>query len=171
MYFVTQYVSVWWLRKRPVEINGKFRISVAAYCFVCVLTSWAVIAPSVWWLDYGLDDRGSIPGGGWEYFSSPPRPERPWSPPSLLSSEYQGLFPGGVKRLKREADHSPPSSAGVKGWMELYLHSLNASSWRSAQLKHRDIFSFTFMGVNVIFDTEGSLYVIWGESAEEKIWL
>jgi hypothetical protein len=21
---------------------------------------------------YGLDDRGSIPGGGWEFFSSPP---------------------------------------------------------------------------------------------------
>jgi hypothetical protein len=27
-------------------------------------------------LGYGLDDRGSIPGGCWEFFSSPPRPER-----------------------------------------------------------------------------------------------
>jgi hypothetical protein len=27
---------------------------------------------------------GSIPGGGWEFFSSPLRPERLWVPPSLL---------------------------------------------------------------------------------------
>jgi hypothetical protein len=38
---------------------------------------------------------------------------RLWGPPSLLSSGYQG----------READHSPPSSAEVKEWVELYLHS------------------------------------------------
>jgi hypothetical protein len=29
----------------------------------------------------------------WEFFSSPPRPERLWDTPSLLSNEYQGLFP------------------------------------------------------------------------------
>jgi hypothetical protein len=29
----------------------------------------------------------------------------------------------GVKRLGRETDHSPPSSAEVKEWVELYLHS------------------------------------------------
>jgi hypothetical protein len=37
--------------------------------------------------------QGSIAGGGWEFFSSPPRPERFWGSPSLLSSGYQGLFP------------------------------------------------------------------------------
>jgi hypothetical protein len=35
----------------------------------------------------------------------------------------------------READHSPPSSAEVKEWVELYLHSPNAPSWRGAQLE------------------------------------
>jgi hypothetical protein len=34
----------------------------------------------------------------------------------------------------READHSPPSSAEVKDWVELYLQSPNAPSWRGAQL-------------------------------------
>jgi hypothetical protein len=34
----------------------------------------------------------------------------------------------------READHSSPSSAEVKEWVELYLHSPNTPSWRGAQL-------------------------------------
>jgi hypothetical protein len=34
----------------------------------------------------------------------------------------------------READHSPPYSAEVEEWVELYLHSPSASSWRGAQL-------------------------------------
>jgi hypothetical protein len=38
---------------------------------------------------------GSISGWGWEFFSTPPRPDRRWGPPSLLSNEYQGLFPSG----------------------------------------------------------------------------
>jgi hypothetical protein len=33
-----------------------------------------------------------------------------------------------------EADHSPPSSAEVKEWVELYFHSPNVPSWRGAQL-------------------------------------
>jgi hypothetical protein len=35
---------------------------------------------------------------------------------------------------EREADHSPPSNAEVKEWVELYLNSPNAPSWRGAQL-------------------------------------
>jgi len=34
-----------------------------------------------------------------------------------------------------EANHSPPSNAKVKEYIELYLHSHNTSSWRGAQLK------------------------------------
>jgi hypothetical protein len=32
-----------------------------------------------------------------------------------------------------EADHSPPSSAEIKEWVELYLHSPKTPSWRGAQ--------------------------------------
>jgi hypothetical protein len=74
-------------------------------------------------------------------FSSPPCREWLWDTPSLLSSGYQGLSLG-VKRPGREADHSPLSSAKVKEWVELYLHSPSMPSWHGAQLKHRENFTF-----------------------------
>jgi hypothetical protein len=58
-----------------------------------------------------------------------------------------GALSLGVKQPRREADHSPPSSAEVKEWVELYLHSPN-KPWRGAQLKHRNnfyIFAFIIM--------------------------
>jgi hypothetical protein len=39
---------------------------------------------------------------------------------------------------EREADHSPPSSAEVKEWVELYFHSPNPPPWRGAQEEHGD---------------------------------
>jgi hypothetical protein len=33
-----------------------------------------------------MDDQGSNPGRGWEFFSSSPRPDRLWGPPRLLSN-------------------------------------------------------------------------------------
>jgi hypothetical protein len=45
-------------------------------------------------------------------------------------------------RPGHEADHSLPSNAEVKEWVELYLHSSNMPSWRGAQLKHTDNFTF-----------------------------
>jgi hypothetical protein len=54
-----------------------------------------------------------------------------------------GALTLGVKRPGCEADHSPPSSAEIKECVELYLHSPSTSSWRGAQLKHRDNFTFT----------------------------
>jgi hypothetical protein len=53
----------------------------------------------------------------------------------------------GIKRPRCEADHSPPSSAEVEEWVDLYLHSPNTPSWRGAQLKkkHKDNFTFTFL--------------------------
>jgi hypothetical protein len=49
-----------------------------------------------------------------------------------------------IKRPGREADHSPLSNAEVKEWVEICLHSPSTPSWRGAQLKHRDNFTFTF---------------------------
>jgi hypothetical protein len=63
----------------------------------------------------------------------PTQPPIQWVPGSLSL---------GVKRPGREADHSPPSSADVKDWVELHIHSPNTPSWRGAQLKHRDKFTF-----------------------------
>jgi hypothetical protein len=64
------------------------------------------------------------------------QPPNQWVPGSLSF---------GVKRSGREGDDSPPSSAEVKEWVGLYLHSPNTPSWRGAQLKHRDNFTFTFL--------------------------
>jgi len=46
-----------------------------------------------------------------------------------------GSFPG-VQKPGCEADHSPPSNAEVKEWVELYLYSPNTPSQRGAQLKN-----------------------------------
>jgi hypothetical protein len=54
-----------------------------------------------------------------------------------------GALSLGVKRSRREADLSPPSSVEVKECVELYFHSLITPSWRCALLKkHRDKFTF-----------------------------
>jgi hypothetical protein len=45
--------------------------------------------------DYGLDDRGSIPGRGKGFFLYPLCPDGLWGPPSLLYNGYRGSFPGG----------------------------------------------------------------------------
>jgi hypothetical protein len=46
-----------------------------------------------------------------------------------------GALSVGVKWPGCEADHSPPSSAEVKEWVELYPLSPNTPPWRWAQLK------------------------------------
>jgi len=99
--------------------------------------------------------RVSIPDGGSDgnFFSSPPRPDRLWGSPSLLSSWYRGLSL--VRRPEREAENSYPFSAEVKNaWS--YTSTLSSfgvakgtSSWRGAQLKQRDSFTFTFIPYTV----------------------
>jgi hypothetical protein len=95
-------------------------------------------------LGYGLDGRGLEFREGLRIFLfttasrpvlEPTQPPIQWVPGSLSL---------GVKRQGREADHSPPPSAEVKEYVELYLHYSNTPSWRGAQLKHRDNFTFTY---------------------------
>jgi hypothetical protein len=74
-------------------------------------------------------------------FASPQRCETHTQPPIHWKPRALSL---GVKRLGRDADHSPPSSAEVKEGVDLYPHSPNTSLWRGAQLKHRD-FTFTLL--------------------------
>jgi hypothetical protein len=61
------------------------------------------------------------------------QPPIQWVPGALLL---------GVKWPGCEADHLPSSSAEIKEWVKLYLHSPNTLPWHGAQLKHRDNFTF-----------------------------
>jgi hypothetical protein len=45
----------------------------------------------------------------------------------------------------READHSPPSSADVKEWVELYLHSPNTPSWRVSGGTQGQLYFYSFI--------------------------
>jgi hypothetical protein len=55
-------------------------------------------------------------------------------------------FPGG-KAAGAWSWPLTPSSAEVEEYVELYLHSPNTPSWRGAQLKHRDNFTFTLPSI------------------------
>jgi hypothetical protein len=110
------------------------------------MPSRAAIAQSVLALGYGLDDRGSkvrFPEGVGNFSLHHRLQNGSAADPASYPMGTRGSFLG-VKRLGREADHWPPSSAEVKEWVELYLHSANTPSWRGAKLrkKHRDKFTF-----------------------------
>jgi hypothetical protein len=59
--------------------------------------------------DYGLDGPGIESRWGARISA---RPDRPWSPPSLLYNGYW-VFSGGTVRPGRAAENPPPSSAEV----------------------------------------------------------
>jgi len=46
-----------------------------------------------------------------------------------------GALSLGIKRLGREADRQPPSSAEINECVQLYHHSPNTPSWRGTQFK------------------------------------
>jgi hypothetical protein len=60
-----------------------------------------------------MDGGGSISGRGKRFLSTPQRPDRLWGSASYLTHTNWDISPG-VKRPRREADHSPASSARVK---------------------------------------------------------
>jgi hypothetical protein len=86
---------------------------------------------------YSLDDRGSIPGRSWEFFSSPPCPDRLWSPPGPLSNRYRGKAAGNLKlttylhlaqRLRMRGSITPLPQYVFMAW---------------CLVKHRDNFTFS----------------------------
>jgi len=68
------------------------------------------------------------------FSSSLQHPDRLWGSLDVLSSGYQGGLYLGLNLPRREADHSPPSSAEVKEWVELCHHSPSMSSRRCLYL-------------------------------------
>jgi hypothetical protein len=61
-----------------------------------------------------------------------------------------GALSLGIKQPGLEADHSPPSSAKVKEWVELYLHSPNMPVWYGAQLKKSTgTFTWTYVQMSM----------------------
>jgi hypothetical protein len=66
---------------------------------------------------YRLDSRAievRSPAEAKGFFLYPLCPDRLWGPPSLLYNGYRDPFPRGKARTRRDADHSPPSSAKVE---------------------------------------------------------
>jgi hypothetical protein len=88
-------------------------------------------------LDYGLDDRGSrVRFLGIFLFTAA-------STPALGPTQWvPGDLSLGVGWPGRETDHSPPSSSEVKECVELYLHSVNMTSWCSVKAQGQPYFSF-----------------------------
>jgi hypothetical protein len=75
-----------------------------------------------YWLDV---QEIRIPVGG-EIFC--PRPDRPWSSPSLVYNGYW-LSVQGIKWPGRGFNHPPSSSGKVKEKVELYLYYPSGPSW------------------------------------------
>jgi len=84
------------------------------------------------------------------FISSPPRPDRLWGPPSLLSNRYRGSYPG--DKADRVWNHSPLPSAEVNAWIHTSIHPtrlhgvvLNDARdvfMMSYLVKHTDNFAF-----------------------------
>jgi hypothetical protein len=128
----------------PILLSSLTLMFIYNQCFLCRTKSRDSSVAIA--LSYGLDDRGSMVrfSAGAGDFSLHHRVQNG-------SGAHPASYPMGIRVLslgiKRpgcEADHSPPSSAEVKEWMELYLHFLNTPSWLGVQSKHRDNFTFTF---------------------------
>jgi hypothetical protein len=70
----------------------------------------ARIVQSVQQLGYRLEDCGSIPGRGWEFFSLLSSPNWLCDPHSLLPNVYKGYLPGGGGSKTAEALSWPLTS-------------------------------------------------------------
>jgi hypothetical protein len=133
--FVICHISIItvWILDSVMSLNEKGNFNI-------LVSDWRGVISVCIALGYVLDDRGSrvrFPAGAGNFLFTtasrtalgPTQPHIQWVP---------GALSLGIKRPGREANHSSPSNAEVKEWVELYFHSPNTPSWRGAQLKHRD---------------------------------
>jgi hypothetical protein len=98
------------------------------YFLIYVRRTWTGTAQSGYWCSDGLlVGRLRFDSRQGQRFSLLQDVQTGWGPPNFLSTGYWGLSPG----VKRQADHSPPSSAGVKNGGAIPPLS-ETSSWRSA---------------------------------------
>jgi hypothetical protein len=76
----------------PVTIQNYFLILIRKNKNMKNIMKGAGISSEVqrWVTSWMISDSG--PSRGWEFFSSPPCPDRLWGPPSLLSKGYRGPF-------------------------------------------------------------------------------
>ena len=95
---------------------------VPAYNFT--LVNGIVQATSATW--YGLDGPGFESRRERDFFRT--RPDRPWSPHSLLQNWFRVSFPG-IKQPGRGDDHPLPSTPEVQERVQLYVYSPSGSSW------------------------------------------
>jgi hypothetical protein len=121
-----------------------YGIYVIFLCMICFESQDSSVRRA---MDYELDGPGLIPGRV-KIFSIPQCSYRLWDPPSLLSSGYRRYIPLVVKRSRREADHSPSSSAEVKNDGDihpllLYLHGVMVKAMEAHRvLRRRDFHIF-----------------------------
>jgi hypothetical protein len=86
-------------------------------------------------LGYGLDGRGFESRQDLRIFVFDTMSRPALEPIQSPIHWVPGAVSLRVKRPRREADHSPPSTVEVKECVELYLHSPNTPSWLGAQLR------------------------------------
>jgi hypothetical protein len=80
------------------------RLKIVSFLWRSNNTNDTTVEVSVYWMSYGMDDRGSIPTAS-----------RPALGPTQLPIKCaSGDHSSDVKWLGREADHSPPSREEVK---------------------------------------------------------
>jgi hypothetical protein len=139
----------WYYYVQPTYTSVLTRIKSLCFIHVWFLSRDRSVGIA---LSYRLDDRGSrvqFPAGTGNFSLHHIQNGSGAHPASYPTGTRAPCL--GVKRPGREADHSPPSSAEVKEWVGLHLHSPNTPSWRGAQLKHRDNFTFTLYLFHVWF--------------------
>jgi hypothetical protein len=154
-----------WELYLPLQSPNFYSDAVFYVNFSFSLNSRAVIAQSVqrwatgWMIGVlGFDSRRGL---GIFLFTTASRTAlEPTQPPIQW---VLGALSLEAKRPGREADRSPPFSAEDKEWVELYIHPPNTPSWRGAQLKHRDNFTFTVYPLTLgsLHAQSSSIIAVW----------